>query len=769
GATTVHELTLHTPLTIPADVHVRISTPDDNGHHDLTITSPAGLHATGILTTAALDPDDDLSTWPPTGAASVPVDDLYDRLADAGFGYGPVFQGLRAAWIDGDDVYAEIELPADADTTGYGLHPALLDAALHGLLLGSAPDDRGPRLPFAFQQVQLRRPGATALRVRLRRLGDDRVRVTASDADGTPVASIGSLTLRSSDLALPLAGPRYAVQWMPAGPAPTVDISGDVVVDVPTGELTDVVAGVLTEIQSFLTGGAAGRLVLVTRGAVATTGGEPVTDLAHAAVWGLARSAQSEHPDRIVVVDGDSESGRRSGESQVAIRDGKALVPRLMPVRDPVTTPVWDGTVLITGGTGTLGTLVARHLVQRHGVRSLLLASRRGVVTGLEDLDATIKAVACDVGDRDAVDALLAQVPEDQPLTAVVHLAGVLDDATVEQLTPERLTTVLRTKAIAARHLHEATRDRDLRAFVLFSSIAGVLGSPGQANYAAANAVLDALAQARHAEGLPATSIAWGMWAELSDMTRELGDGRPRMRAAGLRPLRTEVALALLDAAVGGARPVVAAADLDLAVWRNTDPDAVPVLLRNLRPGPARRTDRAGRGAEGGPGWAARVAALPKVEQERAVLDEVRSAVAQVLGHTAAEAVEPGQGFLDMGFDSLTALELRNLLGARTGIRLPATVIFDFPTPEALACRLRPDPEAARLALVTPVVAELDRLTAALAEQTADSRARSVLADRLQVFLDRLVGDSAETVELTTDEEMFAFIDNSLRPSDLAN
>ncbi|MFG1843649.1 type I polyketide synthase, partial [Micromonospora sp. NPDC049175] len=752
----------------PSDVQVQITPTGTDGHHDLTITSPTGLHATGTLTTDSRpETDPDLTAWPPPGAEPVDVDDLYDRLADVGFAYGPLFQGLQAAWIGGDDVYADVVLPDGTDTTGYGIHPALLDAALQGLLFGAAADNGLPRLPFAFEQVRLHRTGVGALRISLRRLGEDRVRVTAADSAGVPVASIGSLTMRPFDAAVvPQTGPRYAVEWVPAVPGSAPDVSGDVVVEVPSGELIDVVTGALTAIQDFLTGGDPGRLVLVTRGAVAAVAGEPVIDPIHAAVWGLARSAQSEHPGRIVIVDGDPDAGRGSGEPQVAVRGGKVLVPRLRQLRDPVTAPVWDGTVLITGGTGTLGKLVARHLVQRHGVRSLILASRSGTVAGLDDLDATIRVVACDVTDRAAVDALLAQVPEEQPLTAVIHAAGVLDDATVEQLTPERLTAVLQAKATAAHHLHEATRDRELRAFVLFSSIAGVLGSPGQANYAAANAYLDALAEARHADGLPATSIAWGMWAQLSDMTRELGDGGRRMSTAGLRPLRTEAALALLDTAVGGDRPAITAADLDLVAWRDAEPAAVPVLLRNLRP-----TGRRSPAAENGPSWTARIAALPETEQDRLVLDLVRSSVAQILGHASPDAVEPGQGFLDMGFDSLTALELRNLLGARTGTRLPATLIFDFPTPQALAGRLRPDPEAAQLALVTPVVAELDRLTVALAGQSASSRARTELTGRLQACLDRLAGggDGAAEARLTTDEEMFAFIDNSLSRTDLAN
>ncbi|GLZ28442.1 hypothetical protein Lesp02_06320 [Lentzea sp. NBRC 105346] len=313
-----------------------------------------------------------------------------------------------------------------------------------------------------------------------------------------------------------------------------------------------------------------------------------------------------------------------------------------------------DGTVLITGGTGTLGGLVARHLVERHGIRHIVLTSRSGGESGVPGA----RVVACDVADRDQLAALLSTL--DHPLTAVVHAAGVLDDGVIESLTPDRLDAVLRPKALGARNLHELTRDADLAAFVLFSSAAGVLGGAGQAGYAAANVVLDALAEQRRHRGLPATSVAWGLWAQASAMTGHLGDDERR------RGLATDHALALFDRAVASSRPM-------LVAMNPMGREPVSPLLRGLVR-PARRVV----GPEAG---AAR--------QPTGLTELVRSHVAAVLGHASADDIAADRAFQELGFDSLTAVELRNRLNAATGLRLPTTVVFDHPTPATLADYLR--------------------------------------------------------------------------------
>ncbi|ANS70615.1 polyketide synthase [Streptomyces lincolnensis] len=354
-----------------------------------------------------------------------------------------------------------------------------------------------------------------------------------------------------------------------------------------------------------------------------------------------------------------------------------------------------DGTVLVTGGTGALGGLVARRLVAEHGVRRLLLLGRRGLAaegadalrSELAATGAEVTVAACDSADREALAAVLAEVPPEHPLTGVVHAAGVLDDAMVGSLTPEQVDAVLRPKVDGAWHLHELTRDMDLAAFVLFSSAAGTLGTPGQGNYAAANVFLDALAEQRRAQGLPGVSVAWGLWKRASGMTGHLdADDLARLRRAGLSALTDAEGLDLFDAALGADRAPVVAVGLDVGAARASD--SVHPLLRHLVGAPARRAVVATAGPAGtepgGQGLRDRLAALPAAERERTLLDLVRAQAALVLGHETSAAIGLDQAFKELGFDSLTAVELRNRLNSATGLRLPPTLIFDHPTVAAL-------------------------------------------------------------------------------------
>ncbi|MFC4036002.1 SDR family NAD(P)-dependent oxidoreductase, partial [Streptomyces polygonati] len=341
-----------------------------------------------------------------------------------------------------------------------------------------------------------------------------------------------------------------------------------------------------------------------------------------------------------------------------------------------------EGTVLITGGTGVLGGLVARHLVLDHGVRRLLLVSRSGGGAELRDeltrLGADVTVAACDAADRDALAELLASVPASHPLTAVVHAAGVLDDAVVGALTPDRLRRVSEPKVRAAWHLHELTKDLDLRAFVLFSSVAGLLGSAGQANYAAANTFLDALAGHRRALGLPANSVAWGYWAEPSGMTGHLTDAdQDRLKRAGVVPLATDHALSLFDASLAADRALLAPVHLDVSALASAA--AIPAALKGLV------TRRAARRPVRQGALAGRLRSLPEAERLPVVLDLVTANTATVLGHRESGDVPEQQAFKELGFDSLTAVELRNRLNTATGLRLSATVTFDHPTPRRLA------------------------------------------------------------------------------------
>ncbi|MEU5404181.1 SDR family NAD(P)-dependent oxidoreductase, partial [Streptomyces sp. NPDC005963] len=434
------------------------------------------------------------------------------------------------------------------------------------------------------------------------------------------------------------------------------------------------------------------------------------------------------------------------------------------------------GTVLITGGTGTLGAALARHLVTVRGARHLLLTGRRGpeapgaaeLTAELEALGARVRVVAVDVADREALAEVLVSVDPAHPITDIVHAAGVLDDGVVSSLTPQKVDVVLRPKVDAAWHLHELSGELglDLTSFVLFSSVSGLLGGAGQGNYAAANVFLDALAVHRHRLGLPAVSLAWGMWEDASGMTGHLGDtDRARIGRGGLVPMSLAEGFALFDAAVAAGRPLLVPAPLHTGTLRaQAGTVGVPPVLRALVRGPVVR--RAARTSGESPrGLAERLAALPGPERERVVLTLVRDQVAAVLGHLAADDIAADRALKEVGFDSLTSVELRNRLATASGLRLPTTLVFDFPTPRALASRL--------LALLAPgdPAAELDRL---LASVTVDSPDFAVLRERLRAALWRWEeeagpdqGDADQAppetdLSTATDEELFRALDLGL-------
>ncbi|MFJ8743085.1 type I polyketide synthase [Embleya sp. NPDC127516] len=451
------------------------------------------------------------------------------------------------------------------------------------------------------------------------------------------------------------------------------------------------------------------RVVLLTRGAVAAGPGSP-PDPALATAWALAASAQSEYPDRIRLVDLDDRDASRSAlvdavasdAPQVAVRDGVLLIPSLVRVAaaSAARGATWrtDGTVLVTGGLGTLGRLVVRHLVVTHGVRRVVVVSRSGesgpgaaeFVKELSAEGADIRVVAGDVGDRRALEDVLASIPTEYALTGVVHMAGVLDDGILAAQTPERLDRVLRPKADGAWHLHEATAGSDV-AFVAFSSVSSVLGPAGQAGYAAANAFVDALMAQRRAAGLHGVSLGWGLWQARSGLTEAMAEADVRRIArSGVRALSDAQGLALFDLGCAADEPVVFPLRLDTAGLR--DGDDVPRLLRGLASTPVRRTavGAVDTGDEpGGEQLATRLAGLPEDEQDDLLLTLVRTHVAAVLAYDDPRAVGERRSFADIGFDSLRALQLRNRLGGATGLRLSPTLVFDYPTPVALGRHLR--------------------------------------------------------------------------------
>ncbi|WP_326565379.1 type I polyketide synthase [Amycolatopsis rhabdoformis] len=770
GCGTIEELTLEAPLAFAgatgAAIQVTVEAADEHGRRAVAVHSRTDddwlRHATGFVTPTAAAPAFDLSAWPPAGATEVPLDDPYLVLADLGYHYGEAFRGLRAVWRHGDDVYAEVALSNGAEARDYGLHPALFDAAMHAQLLGPAPEDgAAPMLPFAFSGVTLHSAGAAAVRVRVSPTGPDTITLQLADTTGAPVLTVDALAARAISLdKLTARDSLFRTTWEPVTPGAALDDVRVLTLSTPDGLVPAAARAVTREVLAAVreTLDGTGRLAVVTRGAVSVAGEDVHPALATA--WGLLRAAEAENPGRFLLIDGD---GPVTAEPELAFRDGQAYVPRFTAATPEPRALGWRGTVLITGGTGGLGAVVARHLVTHHGIRELLLTSRRGATApGAAELQAELTALgaqvaieSCDVTDPASVRELLAGTQ----VGAVIHAAGVASAGRVEALTDDETDRVFAPKVDGAWHLHKLAGDLD--AFVLFSSAASSVLAAGQAGYAAANAFLDQLAEHRRAQGKPAISLAWGAWAEDGGMAGELtaADLR-RLRRLGTPPMATDEALALLDACLTADDAVLALVRLDRAALR-TRQDLPPVLrglVRATTPKRAARSDGA---------VAARLATVPEAEREAYLLEVVAEQVAAVLGFASAASVEPGRAFQEMGFDSLTSVELRNQLGALTGLKLTATVVFDHPTPAALARRLH-DLLGEGRGPADPLLAELDRLEALL---TGAAGSLNGSTGKVTARLDALVRkwadahtDRETTADLgeATDDELFAVLDDEL-------
>ena len=808
GVGVVEELSLDAPLILSEResvvLQLAVGEVDAEGRHSLGIYSRpverAGegalydsqwtRHASGVLAADEAGPDRDVAretatliggeSWPPEGCQVVDVDGLYDRLAGLGLEYGPVFQGLHRAWRRGDEVFAEVVLCVDGheQTAPFGVHPALLEGALH-IVLDTVTDHPseacGPLLPSAFKGARLHAASSSSLRVKLSPVDGDATCVVIADETGELVASIDSLAKReisTAQLRVSRDTHRdalFTMDWAMVPIRPAARGQDAVLLGEGVGRLTDslTAAGCSVEVHKDLRalgealdsarvppkmvvfecvpggeepasegfdgarveGGARdepaamhntvhralsvlqqwladerfadSRLVLLTKNGMAVRAGECVSGLVQSPIWGLVRSAQSESPERFALVDVDDHDASWGaladalalGEPQLALREGMTCLPRL--ARAKLTTgevpPALDpqSTVLVTGGTGGLGGVLARHLVLAHGAGHLLLVSRRGeaaegapeLKAELQALGAEVSIVACDVGDRAELAGLFDSVAQEHPLGAVVHAAGVLDDGVIGSLTPERLDVVLKAKADAAWHLHELTAHMGLAMFVLCSSAASTIGNPGQGNYAAANGFLDALAAHRRAQGLAATAIAWGPWEQTGGMAASLSDAdRLRLERSGIATLSVERGLSLLDSALSGSEALAIGVPLKLAALRTQARSGMlPAIFAGLI-----RVPRLG-AREQGDSLARRLAAAPQGRRAKMLLEVVRGQTAGVLGHPSPEAIPARQVFKDLGFDSLTALELRNRLSLATGLRLPATLVFDYATPAAVA------------------------------------------------------------------------------------
>ena len=806
GAESVQELTLQAPLLLPQDgavqVQVTVAEPDPEGARKIEIYScphtelehQSGsmewtLHAAGVIGTAK-DADEQppwqglAGEWPPPGARELDGEYFYDRLAEAGYNYGPSFQALRRVFATEKELFAEVVLDEERakEAEDFCIHPALSDASLHAAILASMSDERAMEVgvPFAFSGVRLFGRGAGSLRVCLYTDADEAQRISlfAVDEQGDPVFSVQSLRARAIDqsqLSAPASSGEeslYRIEWTELPPAPVNDSPIRVAV-IDLGEALSRSGGV--EIESYadlaefkeaiergspvpevvlvrapgMTGAHAGsdgaeasvsgeggesspawaahrntesvlellqewiaserlvqaKLLLVTDRALAVSG-EDLPNLTQSPLVGLVRSAQTEHPERIGLIDLDESEilGEQlpailsASEPELAIRRDTVYARRLARAKavggqapesfDPT------GTVLITGGTGGLGALVARHLAVEHGAKHLLLVSRRGPeAEGSEELRGELgelgcqaQIAACDVSDRGQLKGLIDAIPGERSLTAVVHAAGAFDVGSIDALDGERLARVLRPKVDAAVNLHELTKQLDLREFVLFSSISGTLGSPRLGAYAAANTFLDALAARRRAEGLPGLSLAFGIWDRATGFTDMLSDddradiaARVR-RSEGLISLSDEHGLELFDRARAVDEPALAPVDLDMGVLRGQAKTGIlPAVMRGLVRVPVRQA------SDVGGSLARRLAGAPKPEWGGIVLELVSGHVAGVLGYSSADAVDPQMDFKDLGFDSLAAVELRNRLNQATGLNLQPTMVFDHPTTAAVA------------------------------------------------------------------------------------
>ncbi|MFJ8827872.1 SDR family NAD(P)-dependent oxidoreductase, partial [Streptomyces sp. NPDC102467] len=731
---TVEELTHEAPLVLDEEVDLEVAFDGD----DVTVYGAVDgewvRYASGVLSDREI-PAPALA-WPPD-ADELDLTDAYTELALRGYAYGPAFQGLHRAWRRDGHLFAEVRLPVAED--GHAVHPALLDAALH--VRAMAADD--VVVPFAWSGVRLFARGATQLHVHLSPDGG----LTATDPDGAPVLVAERLATRPAPAA---AHGRWLrrVAWSPVE-VPAAATASDEVLEV-TDEGRGTAVEVLRRVREWLADDKPGKLTVLTRRAVPVTEGEDVAHLWQSPVWGLVRAAATEHPGRFRLVDTDAgpasvaalDTALAGEEPELAVRGGVVYAPGLAAAATRAE-PAGFGTgpVLVTGAGGALGRQLAHHLVAEHGVRDLLLVGRGAMpaelLAGLTGAGARVRTAACDIADRATVAGLLA---EHAP-TAVVHAAGVIADATVAELTPEAVDTVWRAKVDGARHLHELAGE--VTAFVLFSSVAGVVGNAGQANYAAANAYLDALAAHRRAAGQPAVSIAWGLW-DGDGLGDTLGEAdRKRMARRGITPMPAATGLALFDLAMTADAPAVVAATFAPSA---AEP---PWLLR----------DTVRRAARPAPSVSWRQSLAGRDEQERyaLALALVRDTVGEVLDLRGP--VDPERGLMDQGFDSLTALELRERLAATTGERLAPTLVFDHPTPAALARHLggeapAPDPTAGH-----------DEVFGALARLVADASAesRELVRRRLRGLLDGLrPATTDDALDGADDEEIFDLLDQEL-------
>ena len=702
GLPFVEELTLTAPLRwaegeqADIDVLVQVHRPEDDQRARVEVQSRQAdgcwtKHAVGVLSnqkmgwveTSALS-----GVWPPPDATTVDITCSYEQLRARGYDYGPAFQGLVGAWIRDDMLYAEVQLPAGLSNVGYVIHPALLDIAMHGDLVHDFHEGgQQTLLPFAWTGVQVGTATSSRLRVAVKRFdGAADSAMAVADERGRPVLQVSRLVCRpehgGTDPDL------HEVCWQRV--TSTVSASSTAVsvwkvpVETNPTDLVTTIAGILEKIQAHLLGD--GLLVVCTQRSQRVLADDRVDPVA-AAVWGLVRGAQAEHPGRLVLLDVDDidqplnlASLADLGEAELAVRDGVVMQPRLgaLGVHDSVAFDP-ERSVLVTGGLTGLGAQLALRLVTGHGVRHLVLTGRRGtatpgcadLVTKLTTLGASVQVKACDVTDREAVASLVASSAP--AVGAVLHAAANVGSSVVERLDRCALETALGAKALGAWNLHQVTKELELTHFVVISSVGALVLAEGQADYAAANAFCDGLALARRAAGLPGTSIAFGLWDVATGLGGDLTSADlARMRRMGLPAMSVERGLELFDMALASGAGHVGAFPIDRAALSRRA--VVPALMTDMAAVPMRASTQDVSSAVPDQGRGER--------EVRAWIEQiVLQQVASIRGDGELDEALLDKAFRDVGFDSLAAVELRNGLTSETGLRLPVTLIFDYPTP----------------------------------------------------------------------------------------
>ncbi|MFI0904496.1 SDR family NAD(P)-dependent oxidoreductase [Streptomyces sioyaensis] len=851
GAGSVDELVLRAPMVFtegkPRDLQVWVG-PGQDAERELQIrTRETGgdwtLHATGLLaartadTTGFGDGDWTGGVWPPAGARQLVGRSFYEELAARGYEYGPAFRGTKALWERDGDLFAEVMLP-ERQPRGFGIHPALLDAALHALpITGSLYEAGEVRLPFSFNSVSLFSSDARRLRVRIRSDGDSAA-VWITDDAGSPVLAMEGLILRSIERAqLEAAGATgrtgwFSVTWRQLGRAATADrVPGNWLLlgEVPSalGSLFEdpvtaaswdrstapdgvlVGAGRAEDLLAALhevAGRQTGPVWCVTSGAVGVGTADPAADVRAAGVWGLGRVAGLELPDRwggLVDLperiddatrralagiltgdgDGDGDGPDDDAEDQLAVRNGRLWARRLVTASAPQTS-TWTpkGTVLITGGTGGLGGHVARRIAEQGSADRILLLSRQGpaapgateLLADISAFGATADAVAVDVTDRAAMGGLIATLAaEGAPVRTVVHAAGVVRDVRIVETGAEELAAQMAAKVEGALLLDELLPDLD--DFVLFSSISGVWGAAGQAGYAAGNACLDALARRRREQGKPAVSVAWGPWAGGGMLTEH---EERELRKRGLTPLLVPAAIQAMEQSIMADSPwdpVVAditwSRFLPAFTASRPSPLLGPFEEKTARE-PLAQSDGRPAGGET-QSLTQRLAVLPDAERLPALTEVVRTHVAALIGESGPERVSPDRALKEIGFDSLMSVELRNRFAGLINVKLPATLVFDHPTPNALALHLLGhldlDLGAAGAAPAEkPLLEVVEHIEGRVLSPLTDTSTRKALAGRLAELLDRLAALDARPVAETdglasaSAAELMQFIDTEL-------